>query len=176
MFDFTPIKTNTSPLFSSFWKLYQTAFPKHEQRSLKGQIACFKQVEFHLLAVSKASCFIGFISYWQVNGMLYIEHLAIEPQERNNQFGSAILTAFLLQNSTTYVLEIDPPITPIAERRHNFYLRLKFCDNPHEHQQPPYQIDDEAAPMLLMSYPRPITHEEHQMLLAFLFSDKTCRI
>jgi hypothetical protein len=58
-------------------------------------------------------------------------------------------------------LEIEPIVDEITQRRHNFYRKLGFKDNPIVHYQPPYHKNTQAVKLWLMSYPQPVSKEDY---------------
>lgn len=113
------------PLYDSFSKLYSTAFPIFEQRTETQQTRAFSHPKYHLSGYKEEDIFIGFISYWDFQEYIYIEHFAIDRQLRGSGYGSRILKDFISRKSKIVLLEIDPitdehfpiPFTILPEMR-----------------------------------------------------------
>lgn len=89
-------------LYDSFSKLYSTAFPIFEQRTETQQTRTFSHPKYHLSGYKEEDIFIGFISYWDFQEYIYIEHFAIDRQLRGSGYGSRILKDFISQKSKSY--------------------------------------------------------------------------
>ena len=96
--------------------------------------------------------FAGILSCWDFESFLYIEHFAINSQQRGHGLGSATLSAFqALFPQKPIVLEAEVPIEEMAIRRIQFYQRNGFhvCDSPY--MQPPYHQDGKWLDLKLLS-------------------------
>lgn len=94
----------------------------------------------------------GFISYWNLQDFVFVEHFAIVPDSRNNGIGGEVMTVFLSNVNNPVVLEVELPSTILSERRIGFYQRLGFRlwdDIPY--LQPSYHNEGNPIPMKLMS-------------------------
>jgi ribosomal protein S18 acetylase RimI-like enzyme len=95
---------------------------------------------------------VGFLTYWDIDKFIFVEHFAIAPEFRNEGYGRKAMKLF--QNtSKPIVLEVELPATILSERRIGFYQRLgyKLWENV-PYQQPAYLSDGLAIPMKLMTY------------------------
>lgn len=140
--------TGSDYLFTE--ELLTTAFPPDEYRPLPAQRHnAAHEPTFHLMIARNGNNPVGFISYWQLNGICYVEHLATTPAERGKGHGSAILAKMQKLVGTT-VLEVETPTDTISRRRIEFYKRQGFelCSTPYT--QPPYCESGNSIPMFLM--------------------------
>jgi ribosomal protein S18 acetylase RimI-like enzyme len=132
-------------------KLLTTAFPKEERRELSLQREYTDHNKhFHnniLLADNEP---IGFISYWDFDEFLYVEHFAIDETKRSGGYGQQVLSALKEMIQRPIVLEVELPENEISQRRISFYQRQGFRLWENEYQQPPYREGDSYLPMLLM--------------------------
>jgi len=69
-------------LYKRFQELYKVSFPLFEQRSEQQQMQAFRNDKYRLLAFTENEAFVGFISYWEFDTYLYVEHLAIDTEVR----------------------------------------------------------------------------------------------
>lgn len=100
---------------------------------------------------------VGLLTYWELDGMLYIEHFAIHPNLRGKGYGEQALALFLkISDAQTLpvVLEVEQPNDSLSRRRIDFYRRnglVLWSDL--GYIQPPYRTGGESVPMLIMSTP-----------------------
>lgn len=146
--------------FSIAWKLYETAFPKEERRTLEEQTKIMKHPNYHFEVIFEEGQFIGFLFWWDFEMFRYIDHFATSEAMRNKGFGASILNEFIFRNSKPILLEVELPNTEINKRRIAFYERLGFKLNSHFYEVPSGSNSDETIPLLLMTYPNPIAKQE----------------
>ncbi|MDD2961005.1 MAG: GNAT family N-acetyltransferase [Muribaculaceae bacterium] len=135
--------------------LYLSAFPKNERRDFDKVIEILKYNNLFniFVATDDQNNFCGFISYWEWNDFIYIEHFAVEPELRGNKIGEKMINHFKEINNKPIILEVEPPTCEIAQRRINFYLRCNFILNSNvEYMQPPYSKGEDFFKLILMSY------------------------
>lgn len=139
--------------WSAVVALYEAAFPPEERRPTEAWKELAGQSEqFRLLALADADRLTGFISYWDFEYFVYVEHFAVSPQVRGCGWGQQIFK--LLQSETggrPIVLEVEPPETALAVRRIGFYERLGLTLSNVPYMQPPYRPAGEWLKLLLMS-------------------------
>ena len=137
-------------------RLLHTAFPENERRDDdKQRWNTDNEERFHcLLIMNVLHQPVGLLTYWDFHTFIYIEHLAIHPEQRGKGIGAEALLAFFhRQASQPVVLEVEHPIDELSRRRIGFYercgLKLWECD----YRQPPYRPSDDWFPMYLMVIP-----------------------
>ena len=108
-------------------KLYLEAFPQEERFPFWILEECSKEDNSLLLAILDNDKFIGMCYLVNCNDAYYLMYLAVEPELRNNNYGSKILND-LKEKYKTLFLSVDEPVTDISIRRKNFYLRNGFYD------------------------------------------------
>lgn len=151
------------PLYDSFAKLYSTAFPIFEQRTEAQQTRAFSHPKYHLSGYKEDNIFIGFISYWNFQEYIYIEHFAIDRQLRGSGYGSQILKDFISRESKIVLLEIDPITDDISRSRLRFYQKCGFYENPYPHIHPPYRDGYKGHELLILSSPQTISPKGYDM-------------
>ena len=167
----TLCKINTSdPAFHAIKKLYLSSFPECERRDY-GQWAALLNSEpilsLYAIACGNPATTIGFITSWNFDGFLYIEHFAISENVRNGGFGTKAIRIFLdrIAGGKRVVLEAEPPeMSAIAQRRISFYQRQGFAMSAYGYKQPPYTAGMEMIELKLMST-IPIVNEEDYALI-----------
>lgn len=156
------IKSASDPQFEKFWEVYEYSFPKHEKRTRENQIKVIENGSCDVDAFLVDGEFVGFLIYWEFSTFIYAEHFALAKEVRSKGYGSEILSTFIkLHSDKIVVLDIDPIVNEITERRRNFYLRLGFKQNPYYHIHPSYEsVDGEKFELILMTHSRELTAEE----------------
>ncbi|MCM1297842.1 MAG: GNAT family N-acetyltransferase [Muribaculaceae bacterium] len=137
--------------------LYFSSFPKEERRPWKSITEMLNnRSPFFKLRVITADGdnFAGFITLWNLPDALYVEHFAIEPEERSKGLGSRVISEITKSfGNTPVVLEVElPEVSEEAAERIQFYQRNGFeamSDFPYF--QPPYRPDLDIVPMMLMT-------------------------
>lgn len=132
--------------------LYQESFPPEERRTLEMQHRVCESPDFQCAAIrlSTTQQFVGFITWWLWEALLYVEHFAIVPDQRCCGYGHKTLQQ-LSSFNRDIILEIDPVTTPLAARRLAFYQSCGFKLLPFTHTQKAYQHGYEDVPLLLMA-------------------------
>lgn len=144
-----------------FERLYSISFPLFEQRTRSQQEAAFSRPNYHLRGYEENGFFAGFISYWEFNDYMYIEHFAIDPEIRGMGCGSGILRHFIRSTDKMSLLEIDPITDEVSEARLHFYRKCGFYENPYPHVHPPYRNGYDAHPLIVLTTDRTISEREY---------------
>lgn len=145
-----------------FWCLYENSFPQGERRSLAHHRHILPHPKYHLEIWFDKAVPVGFTALWTYSAFQYLEHFAVAPDKRSGGYGSRILSTLLAAPHPPLILEIDPPTDDISRRRHAFYHRLGFVDNPAiQHSHPDYYTGLGSVPLLLLSNPAPIAENTY---------------
>lgn len=168
------IKSTEDFYFNRIWEIYQYSFPRYEQRTFEHQQTAFRSDRYHMDCYVEEGRVVGFIGYWVFDTYSYIEHYAMAKENRGSGYGSRILKEFLDKTDNIVVLEIDPIIDEVSQRRLRFYQHLGFVDNPFEHQCPTYQPDAVEGYLLILTYPEAVDcefydrfyHDLHTVVMA----------
>ncbi len=149
--------------FESCWDLYISAFPAEERRSLDYQIETMERACYHFDAIMDQSEVIGFLGWWDLDDMRYIEHFATSPSVRGKGYGREALENFIAEDSLAIILEVEPPMDELTRRRIAFYERIGLILNDHPYSHPSYrQLSDERVTLRIMSYPEAVTDDVMQ--------------
>ena len=159
MIEFVRMTAPDHPLYEQAMQLYARSFPLHEQRQEKSQRQILSDPLFHADALVQDGQFSGLIFWWELDGMRYVEHFAIDTALRGQGVGSRSLRSFL--QGEPVVLEIDPPMDEASRRRERFYHALGMQSNPFAHYHPPYRPQTPAHELVVLSSPRPLTEPEY---------------
>lgn len=147
------IISSKSSVFKKIEQLYVDSFPPDERRELSDFEKITSECNcFSVLEVETASGFAGFLSFWRLQGCVYIEHFAISPALRNSGIGEQVLKDFQARVGEPVIFEVEPPLGDTARRRISFYQRNGFSLwEDIDYVQPPYGHDRQALPMRLMT-------------------------
>lgn len=153
-----------SPIFKEIWQIYEESFPNDERRNLTQQKELFNHKKYVLLAVYADKEIVGLISNWILDGFCFIEHAAIKKLHRGKGFGTRSLALYLKKVKKKFVLEVEPPKTPTARKRIDFYKKLGFKLNELDYIQPPYGKGKNSVHLMIMSYPKELKEKEFEKI------------
>lgn len=148
-----------APFFREAWALYEEAFPPEERRTRTKQAELMGKPEYHFEVASEKGTFIGFLLWWEFEGLRYLEHLATVPILRGRGKGKLLLEEFMHRDTRPVLLDVEPPEDEIRQRRIRFYERNGFRCNPRNYFQPPMQEGYGPVKLMLMSFPAPLSSE-----------------
>ncbi len=112
---------------------------------------------------------VGFISYWEFDSYIYIEHFAIDNLLRGKGYGSRVLKTFVEQKGKTVLLEIDPIVDEVSAARLRFYSHCGFQTNPFPHCHPAYREEYQPHSLVVLTAPKEISQKEYQCFYADLY-------
>lgn len=142
------------------WRLYEASFPLHERRRREDQTEAMREANYRCLSAWDGSVFAGLALCWAWPCGIYVEHLAVAPELRGRRYGARILAA-LKEEGRPLILEIDPPVDEISERRERFYLREGFWPNGFKHVHPSYRLSCAPHPLKILSWPQTLSEETY---------------
>ena len=162
-----PVTTPEDPDFEPLFRLYQSGFPLHEQRTREKEEAILAHPACRTLALRERGAFAGLLALWEGEDFTYVEHFAIQPELRGSGLGGRVMEKLMGQGKPV-VLEIDPPVDAISQRRKGFYQRCGFVENPYAHVHPPYHRGNAGHALVVMTYPRALSPEEYRAFVKML--------
>lgn len=145
----TRLTSLQQPCAGEWWALYESAFPASERRHEVMHALALSDPLFHCLHLADESGFVGLLTYWQFDDMVYVEHLAIIPERRGCGWGRAALALL----DAPVILEIEPVEDETTARRLAFYASCGFSVLPYKHVQLAYQAGEADVPLVLLSRP-----------------------
>lgn len=166
--EFYRIKDIEDRFYPAFYNIYFQSFPIHEQRNSIQQAIAFRDDRYHLIALTEDENILSFIAYWDFDTYVYIEHLAVNSEMRGQNIGSRTLSFFAEVIKKTIILEIDPLIDEVAQKRYRFYEKLGYISNPYSHHHPPYNPEYPPHELVVLSYPRKLNEAEYHQFKADL--------
>lgn len=160
-----------SPYLPKVQSTYTFSFPETERRDF--YLFCElleKQPVFNLFVILKEHKYVGFITYWQFEQFVYVEHFAIDAAFRSGGIGSIVMKEALKQVDSDVVLEVEDPIDDLTQRRVRFYEALGFNLYGADYKQPPYRESDSWYDMKLMSYGNIDMEKEYEAVRDCLYT------
>lgn len=167
MMRFDRLTSVDNPLFNEGMELYAVSFPLHEQRESGSQRSIMSHPDYHFNLIFDDDKFVGLMLCWETDDFIYVEHFCIFPELRNNHYGQRTLE-LLCHKGKTVILEIDPPVDDISERRKGFYERAGFVANPYAHIHPPYHAGNHGHKLIVMSHPQKLSEKGYLLFNKYL--------
>lgn len=144
--------------FDKIYDLMQSSFPSDEYRTCAEQKALLCDPAYSIYAsFNETREVLAFIAVWDFNDFAFIEHFAVNPQYRNSGLGSLLLKELLEKIGKTVCLEVESPLTEMANRRIGFYKRNNFFLNKYPYVQPAISRGKKALPLFIMTSGSKIT-------------------
>lgn len=154
------------PLFDASLALYETSFPPNERRTRDDHLRALQDADFVPLGAVEDGRLLADVFLWKTDGFVYLEHFAVQPELRSHGTGGKILEQ-LLDTQQLFLLEIEPPESPLTCRRKRFYERHGLQAQPYAHVQLPFQGGGPILPLVIMAN-RPVTPEQCRTFQEYL--------
>lgn len=151
------LKTISDTYFSQAWELYLEAFPPEERKTFEAQTRIMKNPMYHYDVIVVENELIGFLLWWDLEEVRYVDHFATVKKQRNKGYGKLILEKFMNDREKPVLLEVELPESSLNERRIKFYERIGFKLNQHHYQLPIFNEGEPALQFLVMTYPELIS-------------------
>lgn len=165
--EFIRINDKNSPRWHKVWELYEESFPLAERRKEEDHIRASEDENFHPISAWENGELVGIVFFWEWENYRYLEYLAVTPHLRSRGYGAQLLN-YLREYGHTIILEIDPLNNEQSVRRLQFYERAGFTLTPYRFVHLPYRKEAQPQELLILSYPKMITKEQHNAFLAFV--------
>lgn len=165
--EFLRVQPSDTQRWNKVWELYESSFPITERRKMDDHVRAFSDEQFFPLSAWDGGELIGILFYWEWDSYRYLEYLAVNPDLRGHGFGSELLR-HLRDSDHTIILEIDPLVNELSVRRLQFYERAGFTLTPYRFMHLPYRLESQSQELLILSYPKMITKEQHNDFLRFV--------
>lgn len=153
------IKADVSEAKRAYRRL-EESFPPEERRPFADFCRVWEEPRFSLFFAREGGEEVGLISLWQFSDFVFVEHLAVYPEQRGGGYGGKIMRAVSAAHPAL-VLEIEPPTEGDKLRRWEFYRRLGFVMNDFPYFQPAYSAGGEKLEMRLLSLPMPLKNPQN---------------
>ena len=161
------LSSSNAHLFDRAFKLYQSSFPVEERRDDPEQQRVLKKEDYHFDLIMIDDNFVGVMLYWETENFVFLEHFTTLPELRGRGYGKGALD-LLKEKNKIILLEIEPPIDDITNRRYGFYKRNGFIMNPYYHIQAKYHLGDEDLELKILTYPRLMEKDEYRAFYEYM--------
>ena len=151
----------TEKTFPQVFEKMKAAFPYEERRDYLDQQECMNDERFKFLEIFDDAQAVGFTALWNLDGFLFIEHIAIDQDKRSGGYGSKTIELIKSTFNKPVILEAEAPETEQQIKRIRFYHRLGFKINDFPYKQPSYH-GDEGVPLKILSYPDLLSDKEFE--------------
>jgi len=150
--------------YGEVYRIMETSFPRDERRPEEDHLKCSEFPEYVIFCdEARNGDIAGFLAVWEYEELIYVEHFAVAEGFRNAGLGTSILERVQAEyRGRTMVLEVEPPVNRITERRVGFYERNGFVFNEGEYMQAPLGKDLDWVPLKLMSWPDALSDDEFE--------------
>ena len=158
--------------FDEIYDLMEEAFPESEYRTYENQKKLFEKKEYKIITEKNdTGKVIAFLAYWNFKDFCFIEHIAVSSKCRGGGIGSKIMRRFIESANMPIILEIEPPIDEISNKRRSFYEKLgfKFCE--YEYFQMPLRENTKPMRLNIMSYPSLISKIDFERFKKIIYEN-----
>ncbi len=115
------LQSTNNNYFSQAWEIYLEAFPPEERKTLDAQTKLMNNPLYHYDVIIIEEELIGFVLWWDLDSVRFIDHFATASKHRNKGFGKMILENFAKNHVKPVLLEVEFPYSDINKRRIKFY-------------------------------------------------------
>jgi ribosomal protein S18 acetylase RimI-like enzyme len=158
--------------FDEIFAIMEASFPTSEIRTYAGQQELLDVPHYRLITeVNADGVIIAFIACWEFPGFRFVEHIAVDPSIRGGGIGKKLMEEYIRQSGKPVLLEVEPPVGEMEQRRIGFYERLGFHLNPYAYVQPPLREGNADLPLQIMTYPNPVDEEEFDLYREILYTE-----
>lgn len=156
---------NPEQNFEEIYAIYEASFPEVERRTKEGQRAAMNHPRMKVRAARKDGRIAAFLTGWELENCIYLEHLATDPACRGGGLGKGLILESIQEakeKQLPLILEIEPVTEekPDTVRRAAFYERLGFVINRFPYEQPPLREGASGCPLWIVTYGKPMGEEE----------------
>ena len=138
--------------FEAFYRLMEKSFPVDERRPAAAARALLEEPGYRVfVARDTDGSLLGFLATWTLGEWLFLEHLAVDPERRNEGIGGRLLRDVVASAGLRVCLEVELPTDTLKQRRIAFYERNGFFYNEQPYVQPPLFAGQGSVPLRLMT-------------------------
>jgi ribosomal protein S18 acetylase RimI-like enzyme len=157
--------------FHQIYQLMEESFPVSERRNYKeAERLCENPLYYIDVVKNEENKIQGFVAYWKLSKVVFVEHLAVSSSARGKNIGSTMMKKFMKAQNKPIILEVEKPLDEMSERRIVFYERLGFKQNKVGYFQPDLQKGAPKIFLHIMSYGAEFTEESFEFIKKELFS------
>lgn len=146
----------------------EETFPINERRSPTSLAMLLSRSEINFQVILSNNQPIGVFNTWNLSLFRYIEHFAIVPYLRGNGFGQRLLHDYVHQSTTPVIIEVEPPVSFLAQRRIQFYENEGFVLCSNAYCQPAYDVGKKPVTLNLMEFGHQLLPERFDQVVDLL--------
>lgn len=161
------LSSNNAHFYERAFTLYQSSFPIEERRDDLEQQRVLKKEAYHFDLIMNGEDFVGVMLYWETEDFVFLEHFTTCPELRGQGYGKIALDLLKSKNKTI-LLEIEPPVDEMTQKRYGFYKRNGFVMNPYYHIQAKYHLGDKDVELKILSYPAVLGENEYRSFYEYM--------
>ena len=155
--------------FDRVYQILEQSFPVDERRPYEAQRALLAEPRYSILVKREGEAILGFFATWELDGVLFLEHFAVDPAARNGGVGSQMLTELLAHATKPVCLEVEPPADELTRRRVAFYERHGMVLNSYPYTQPAMAEGQSPVPLLIMTSGEAVSKARFEELRLLLY-------
>ena len=157
--------------FDEVYSIMEQSFPPDEIRPYDEQKTLLSNEFYKVYTLVDGGRICTVAATWQFDGVLFIEHLATDPELRGRNMGAQML-GFLTGNEKRIVcLEVEPPESELTRRRIAFYERQGFRLNKYSYVQPSISLGRLPVPLMIMTHSKGIAECEFESIKSILYKE-----
>lgn len=157
--------------FDKVFEIMQESFPEDEYRTYNNQKKLLDNKNYVIYAIKDDlnNSIKAFITIYEFQDLIFIEHFAVNREYRNQGLGGVILKELLSGTRKKVCLEVEIEKNEMAKRRIGFYKRNGFVLNEFYYEQPPISDNHNFIPMHIMSYQNALSSSEFKAVKELLY-------
>ena len=156
--------------FDEIYAIMEASFPPDERRTFAEQRRLMDQTQYKIYAErAQSGAIVAFLAVWEFETFVFLEHLAVTEQCRNQGLGARLLQEVCKRYGLPACLEVEPPTDQLTRRRVGFYQRNGFVLNEYDYVQPSISAGRQPVPLMLMTSPTALTVMEFETIRQKLY-------
>lgn len=155
--------------FDQIFEIMENSFPLTEYRTYDEQKALWSNPYYKVVGVRKDGKIIAFLAMWDLENVLFLEHLATTPECRNGGIGRHIIREVLDSTDKLVCLEVEHPDDDLTKRRVEFYKRNGMFLNEYDYIQPAISHGREPIPLYIMTSRAPINESTYNEIKSTIY-------
>ncbi len=160
--------------FEQVYRIMESCFPPDEHRPYEEQQNLFDNQNYQIYVAKKTDNSLeiqGFMAVWQLEGLGFIEHFAVDSKYRNIGLGSRMLQEIKKHLTGRVCLEVELPDNDMAKRRIKFYQRNGLYYNDYPYIQPAISKGRNPIPLRIMTSGGVVSQGEYQEIRDMLYRE-----
>lgn len=161
-------RTRTPQELLDIVDFYVSSFPFVERRTVESMSRLLTNERVYFYRVFLNARCIGMMHFWILDDVVYCEHFAVVSPLRNKGYGRQLLRLILANVEKPFIVEVEPPVDELSERRLKFYEREGLVVVAKDYIQPPYHAAGASTSLFLMSNDPHLSSQSLQRAIAQL--------